>query len=130
MSVSYERINWEDSPSTATPINAENLNKMDMAISELTDAVNEVEDDATDLKADLSEIKPIVTEEVASTNVFTPISTRIYPDSGTAVINDDKSITITDVPRLSTVWIYAQDSDPITLEAGEYTLCIDNGLYV
>jgi lysophospholipase L1-like esterase len=86
--------------------------------------------DVTDLKADLSEIKPIVTEEVASTNVFTPISTRIYPDSGTAVINDDKSITITDVPRLSTVWIYAQDGDPITLEAGEYTLCIDNGLYV
>ena len=64
MSVSYERISWEDSPSTATPINAENLNKMDTAISELTDAINEdvadriasVEDDVTNLKADLSEL--------------------------------------------------------------------------
>ncbi len=30
--MSYERINWEDAPSTKTPINAENLNKMDAAI--------------------------------------------------------------------------------------------------
>lgn len=30
--MSYERINWEDTPSTKTPINAENLNKMDQGI--------------------------------------------------------------------------------------------------
>jgi lysophospholipase L1-like esterase len=84
----------------------------------------------TQQQEDLSAIKPIVMEDVASTNVFTPISTRIYPDGGTAVINEDKSITITDVPRVSTVWVFAQDSDPITLEAGDYTLCIDSGLYV
>lgn len=82
------------------------------------------------LKEDLSAIKPIVTEEVTSTNVFTPISTRIYPESGTAVINADKSITIADVPRSSNVWIFAQGATEITLEAGDYTLCIDSGLYV
>lgn len=32
----YERINWEDYPSTNTPLDSENLNKMDVAI----DAIN------------------------------------------------------------------------------------------
>ena len=30
--MSYSRLNWEDTPSTKTPINAENLNKMDQGI--------------------------------------------------------------------------------------------------
>lgn len=31
----YNRINWEDIPSTNTPLNAENLNKMDSALDEI-----------------------------------------------------------------------------------------------
>ena len=31
----YEKINWENTPSTATPINSANLNKMDTAIADL-----------------------------------------------------------------------------------------------
>ena len=38
----YERINWEDHPSTKTPINANNLNKMDEAIDKLDDRVTEL----------------------------------------------------------------------------------------
>ena len=37
----YERINWEDLPSKNTPINAENLNKMDKAINDLDDKIEE-----------------------------------------------------------------------------------------
>lgn len=33
--INYERINWEDLPEKTTPINAENLNKMDEAIAGL-----------------------------------------------------------------------------------------------
>lgn len=33
----YERINWENSPSTKTPINAVNLNKMDEGIGKVAD---------------------------------------------------------------------------------------------
>lgn len=33
--MAYERINWENTPSTKTPISAENLNKMDAAIADL-----------------------------------------------------------------------------------------------
>lgn len=35
----YELIGWENQPSTKTPINARNLNKMDIAINELDDRV-------------------------------------------------------------------------------------------
>ena len=46
--MSYNRVNWENSPSTRTPITAENLNKMDSAISridgDLTDAQNTLSD--------------------------------------------------------------------------------------
>ena len=33
--MAYNRVNWQDKPSTATPINAENLNKMDKGINDL-----------------------------------------------------------------------------------------------
>lgn len=44
----YERINWEDLPSKNTPINAENLNKMDKAINDLDDKIVELEESSGD----------------------------------------------------------------------------------
>ena len=38
--VSYSRVNWKDSPSTDTPINSENLNKMDKGISDCAAEIN------------------------------------------------------------------------------------------
>ena len=35
--MAYTRVNWKDLPSTETPINAENLNKMDKAIKDNDD---------------------------------------------------------------------------------------------
>lgn len=85
----------------------------------------------TNLNDTVSTIKPIVTSETISTNIVTPISIRMYPESsGMAVINNDKSITITNVPRQTNIWIYWQENDPITLKAGDYTLCVDEGLFV
>lgn len=31
--MAYERVNWENLPSTKTPVNADNLNKMDVGIA-------------------------------------------------------------------------------------------------
>lgn len=39
--VSYSRVNWENSPSTKTKLNATNLNKMDKGISDVVQATNE-----------------------------------------------------------------------------------------
>lgn len=38
--MAYERVNWEDSPSTNTPINATNLNIMDAGIKAVSDATD------------------------------------------------------------------------------------------
>lgn len=38
----YERINWQNEPSVATPINATNLNKIDYAVNALDDRVIEL----------------------------------------------------------------------------------------
>ena len=34
MIMSYTRVNWQNAPSTATPVNAENLNTMDKGIAD------------------------------------------------------------------------------------------------
>ena len=45
---SYERINWEDADSTATPLNADNLNHMEDGIAAATQGVQNVETDKED----------------------------------------------------------------------------------
>ena len=39
--LTYVRVNWEDSPSENTPINSENLNKMDAAIEAVVNLANQ-----------------------------------------------------------------------------------------
>lgn len=69
--VTYNRVNWEDSPSTDTPINATNLNKMDAGISQVVTRANEsmpyanILDDWTDIGA------------VTTPNVYTADAMRV-----------------------------------------------------
>lgn len=42
MAKRYARINWQDAPSTATPRNAANLNKMDKGIDDLDNAIEDL----------------------------------------------------------------------------------------
>lgn len=41
--MAYTRVNWENLPSTKTPVNADNLNKMDKGIKDLETEVDEKE---------------------------------------------------------------------------------------
>lgn len=43
----YTRMNWENTPSTATPLNADNLNHMDEGIEQVTDGVIALETEIT-----------------------------------------------------------------------------------
>ena len=43
----YTRVNWEDLPSTNTPINATNLNKMDEGIKDLENDITNLENNIT-----------------------------------------------------------------------------------
>lgn len=40
MSLTYERIEWVDAPDMSTPLSAENLNKMDVAIAKIIEYLN------------------------------------------------------------------------------------------
>src|SRR5574344_141992 len=51
--MAYSRINWENTPSTATPRNATNLNKMDAAIEEVDTRLSTVE---TNTKVSMAKI--------------------------------------------------------------------------
>lgn len=53
MAKRYIRINWEDYPSTATPRNAVNLNKMDKGIKDCDDAIGDLALLKTTAKSDL-----------------------------------------------------------------------------
>lgn len=48
--MAYERINWENAPSTETPLNADNLNAMDAAIFNLSDNVDALTTKANNLQ--------------------------------------------------------------------------------
>lgn len=52
--VNYERVNWEDLPEKTTPINAENLNKMDEGIAGLYHDLESV--NFTEIAANLAAI--------------------------------------------------------------------------
>ena len=54
---SYERINWEDSPSRLTPINADNLNTMDAGLAALVDEFNGYISGENERIAELNDIK-------------------------------------------------------------------------
>lgn len=51
----YERINWQNEPSVATPINATNLNKIDYALDALDDRVIELNKNQSDANEQINE---------------------------------------------------------------------------
>ena len=42
--MAYKRVNWENLPSTKTPVNADNLNKMDEGIANIDTKINSKQD--------------------------------------------------------------------------------------
>lgn len=54
MSVDYSRVNWQQAPSTSTPINATNLNKMDKGIADAVNQANTNETAINTLNSDLN----------------------------------------------------------------------------
>lgn len=86
--MTYDRVNWENEPSENTPLSAENLNKMDSAIKQLSEMVV-----ANPVEADTDELKKITIEGTvykiagghelvnASGSTMTQRSKMSFPDS-------------------------------------------------
>lgn len=84
----YERINFENSPSVKTPLNEENLNKMDSAINALDDRV-------VDLNSDIASIATL------SPNVYNPVHEQpnaILGGDGAETVNSKYKTNIEYIP--------------------------------
>ena len=66
----YTRMNWENTPSTATPLTADNLNHMDEGIERATDGVTAVEEALKIATADLTTVKSEVSRKMHFFLVF------------------------------------------------------------
>lgn len=64
----YTRMNWENTPSTATPLTADNLNHMDEGIERATDGVTAVEEALKTATSDLTTVKSEVETARASSS--------------------------------------------------------------
>ena len=71
--MAYQRVNWEDSPSTATPLTAENLNKMDKGIA---DAFENTEENSASIKSIEAEQKNLSAKVEQNTSDINTIKTN------------------------------------------------------
>ena len=89
--LSYERINFEDSPSTNTPINATNLNKMDKGIADCTAKVNECFQSASEGKTLIASALTGKGQTSTSADTYAQMASKI--NNLMAVPTATKSIT-------------------------------------
>lgn len=91
MAKRYIRLNWQNAPSVATPINAANLNKMDKGIDDIDTALNNLEnsivgqivDDPTKINNaaviySLSNQVDTINNNLGNTNVITAFNNTSY----------------------------------------------------
>ena len=71
----YNKINWEDSPSTSTPLTAENLNHMDDGIEAATQAITELEASIAK-KADKTQVDTALTAKADKSEVYNKSETE------------------------------------------------------
>lgn len=89
----YNRVSWEDAPSENTPIDAENLNKMDKGIADVTEFVNQLSEQIDDMKEN-------GTGGGSGTGTdgkdgFSPIATVTQTDTGAVISIQDANGTTT-----------------------------------
>ena len=77
--MSYTRVNWENLPSTNTPVNATNLNKMDAGIKTLDDNYNAVAQNNITITSDYQ----IADNSCFKSQNFINIGINIYNENST-----------------------------------------------
>ena len=115
--MAYTRVNWEDLPSTNTPRNATNLNKMDAGIKDNDDRIKENEDKLLGTKP----MGSIVVDDIKCKNLFGVNSMAIR--SGVTSIYNGSTLTLNGT---STGENFNEDYTlkMVRLPAGTYTFTI------
>ena len=104
----YTRMNWENTPSTATPLTADNLNHMDEGIEQATDGVIAVEENLKTATADLTAVK---SEVETARGEYESVGERL--DN---LIPDDVAVITTDHMRDGSVKASKIANDAITTD--------------
>jgi hypothetical protein len=109
----YNRINWENYPSEATPLNETNLNRTDYAINEIDNRV-----------ISLDTTKLSVTD---ANNLIKGIAIDNETGVITVMKNDNSTITLnTNLSKIATNWTYNQQTQQIVLTQSDGTLAYIN----
>jgi len=94
--MSYTRVNWQNAPSTATPVNAENLNKMDKGIADAHSQLAEIENRLSGIVVDIS-MFPIIPPEADDTGRLQRALDYVTANNGTFVLSKKDELTIDSV---------------------------------
>ena len=78
MSISYSKTNWQDSPSTATPLNAANLNKIENGIEAAVNGINELDSGKLSSAAGAVKTANIDTGAVTEAKLATALKNTLY----------------------------------------------------
>lgn len=128
--MSYSRINWENKPSTNTPINAENLNKMDAGIAAVTVSEEETATKVSVLEGRVDEITTLpegsTTGDAELADIRVGADGVTYQNAGTAVRTQITNVKndLRDVE--SEIYLYSQR--PIASSATGWRLNESDGL--
>jgi hypothetical protein len=85
--VTYERVNWEDSPSQNTPINQTNLNKMDKGIADCAAAVNSCNERVEECFQSASDGKALIASAITGKGIETA-SDATYETMAQNIVRD------------------------------------------
>lgn len=102
MNKAYSRINWENYPSTATPLNETNLNKLDFATDEIDNRVISLDTTKLDKTTAATMVKDISFDE--SSGIFT-----------VTYLNGSSFTIDTKLEKLVTNWDYDAETQQIIL---------------
>ena len=88
MNKAYERINWQNEPSTATKLNATNLNKMDLGLDTIDDRVIDLDTNKADASSIVTEISGL--DDV---NISSPTNNQVlkYDSTNDEWVNANES---------------------------------------
>ena len=108
MQKSYSRINWENYPSEATPLNERNLNRLDYATNEIDDRVITLDTTKLDVATGNSLIKNI------NVNNETGVITITKLDNTTVILN-------TNLGKIAVNFTYDRTTQDLILELNDGT---------
>lgn len=104
--VTYNRVNWKDSPDADTPINATNLNKMDKGIADCVAKVNECFQSASEGKTLIASALTGKGQSSTSADTYAQMAAKInnlmaVPTATKSITSNGSNIDVTNFGKVN-----------------------------